>query len=168
MANGEDRSAFGAARKAETTFGSAGLTTCATLIIGYGNRLRSDDGVGFRAAELLGERSVNADVQILAVPQLTPELVEPISRAQRVIFIDAAAEGPPGEIRQRTLAASAAGAAFTHQMTPEALLAGAVALYGTSPSGVLYSICGESFVLGEQLTPAVERAVIELVEELSA
>jgi hydrogenase maturation protease len=137
------------------------------LIIGYGNRLRNDDGVGLRAAELLRERSASPAVEILAVPQLTPELVEPVSRAERVIFIDAAVEGPPGEIRQRTLLASPAGAAFTHRMTPEALLAGAAALYGASPSGVLYSISGESFAYGESLTPAVERAVIELVEKLS-
>jgi hydrogenase maturation protease len=137
------------------------------LIIGYGNRLRSDDGVGFRAAELLRERGANSGVEILAVPQLTPELTEPVSRAQQVIFIDAAADGPPGEIRRRTLAPSAPGARFTHQMTPEALLAGAAALYGASPSGVLYSIAGESFAYGEQLTPAVERALAELVEKLS-
>ena len=135
------------------------------LIIGYGNRLRSDDGVGFRAAELLRERNVNPDIEVLAVPQLTPELTEPVSRAQQVIFIDAAAEGRPGEIRRRKLTAPAAGAAFTHRMTPEALLA--AALYGASPSGVLYSICGESFAYGEQLTPAVERALAELVVKLS-
>jgi len=145
-----------------------GQEACPTmLIIGYGNRLRSDDGVGFRAAELLRERNVNPDIEVLAVPQLTPELTEPVSRAQQVIFIDAAAEGPPGEVRQRKLAAPAAGAAFTHQMTPEALLAAAAALYGASPSGVLYSICGESFAYGEQLTPAVERALAELVVKLS-
>ncbi|MGO9893781.1 MAG: hydrogenase maturation protease [Bryobacteraceae bacterium] len=133
------------------------------LIVGYGNRLRSDDGVGFRAAELLRERCVNCAVEILAVPQLTPELVEPVSRARHVVFIDAAAEGPPGEIRRRTLAAPSSGAVFTHQMTPEALLAGAAALYGASPSAVLYSISGESFAYGEHLTPAVERALTELV-----
>ncbi|MGP8247929.1 MAG: hydrogenase maturation protease [Bryobacteraceae bacterium] len=167
MANTEDRQAFSPAGKAETTLGSAGLTACATLIIGYGNRLRSDDGAGVHAAELLRERSVDSGVQILAVPQLTPELVEPIARTQRVIFVDAAAEGRPGEIRQRALAASPAGTAFTHRMTPEALLAGAAALYGASPAGVLYSICGESFAYGERLTPAVERALMELVEKLS-
>jgi len=134
------------------------------LIIGYGNRLRGDDGAGCRVAELLQVKLAGAaDVGILAVHQLTPELMEPISRARRVIFIDAAAEGRPGEIRRRELATSAATAAFTHLATPAALLAGAAALYGSRASGVLYTIAGESFEYGEQLTNAVERAVAELV-----
>jgi hydrogenase maturation protease len=137
------------------------------LIIGYGNRLRRDDGVGIRAAELLRERLVNADVEILGVAQLTPELTEAVSRAQQVIFIDAAVDGAAGQIRRREIAPSAAGSRFTHQMTPEALLAGAAALYGASPPGVLYSISGESFEYGESLTSAVERAVEELVSTVS-
>ena len=134
-----------------------------TLIIGYGNRSRGDDGVGYRAAELLRERLAGAEAEILAVHQLTPELMEPISRARRVVFIDAAAEGRPGEIRRQELTVSPAPATFTHQSTPAALLAGAAALYGSSASGVLYSIAGESFAYGEQLTPAVERAMVQLV-----
>jgi len=134
------------------------------LIIGYGNRLRGDDGAGCRAAELLQVKLAGAaGVEILAVHQLTPELMEPISRARRAIFIDAAAEGAPGEIRRQELTAPAATAAFTHQATPAALLAGAAVLYGSSASGVLYTIAGESFEYAEQLTPAVERAVAELV-----
>ena len=134
-----------------------------TLIIGYGNRLRGDDGAGCRAAELLRERLTAAKFEVLVLHQLTPELMEEISRARRVIFIDAAAEGPPGEVRRQELTTSAAPAAFMHVANPAALLGGAAALYGSSAPGVLYSIAGESFGYGEQLTPAVERAVSELV-----
>jgi hydrogenase maturation protease len=138
------------------------------LIIGYGNPLRSDDGAGCRAAKLLRERLSSPEVEILAVEQLTPELMEPIGRAREVIFIDAAAGGQPGEIRQRPLVLPRAGATFTHHATPAALLAGAATLYGGNASGVLYSIAGESFELGERLTPAVERAVAELVRRLAS
>ncbi|MGA2146015.1 MAG: hydrogenase maturation protease [Bryobacteraceae bacterium] len=137
------------------------------LIVGYGNRLRGDDGAGYRAAELLREGWSSPDVEILAVEQLTPELMEPIGRAREVIFIDAAADGQPGEIRECPVVLLEAGATFTHHATPAALLAGAVALYGATASGVLYSIGGESFELGERLTPAVERAVAELVSRLA-
>jgi len=142
------------------------------LIIGYGNRLRGDDGVGCRAAELLRQRLAQVDVEILAMHQLTPELMEAIGRAQRVIFIDAAAEGQPGEIVRQELAVSAGfktspgPAAFTHQASPAALLAGAAALYGSNASGVLYSIVGESFEFGDQLTPAVDRALTALVNAI--
>ncbi len=86
-----------------------------------------------------------------------------ISRAQRVIFIDAAAEGQPGEIRRQELAAHPAPAAFTHQASPAGLLAGAAALYGSSVSGILYTIAGETFDFGEQLTPVVERSLATLL-----
>ncbi len=99
----------------------------------------------------------------MAVHQLTPELMLAISRAQRVIFIDAAAEGLPGEIRRQELAAHSAPAAFTHEAGPASLLAGAAALYGSTVSGVLYTIAGETFAFGEQLTPVVERSLATLL-----
>ncbi|GGA20530.1 hydrogenase maturation protease [Okeania sp. KiyG1] len=58
------------------------------LIIGYGNTLRSDDGAGQRVAELVAEWKL-PNVRSLPVHQLTPELAEPISQAELVIFVDA-------------------------------------------------------------------------------
>ena len=133
------------------------------LVIGYGNRSRGDDGIGYRAAELLREKLSRLDVEVLAVHQLTPDLMVAISRAQRVIFIDAAAEGPPGEIRRQELAAQPGSGAFTHQASPAGLLAGAAALYGSCASGVLYTIAGATFDFGEQFTPAVERSLAMLL-----
>ena len=97
------------------------------------------------------------------MPQLTPELMVPISRAERVIFIDAAAAGQPGEIRRQELAAHPTPVAFTHETGPAGLLAGAAALYGSNVSGILYTIAGEAFDFGEQLTPVVERSLATLV-----
>src|SRR5579871_5175875 len=71
------------------------------LIVGYGNPIRSDDAVGYLAAERLRQVLTEADIAILSVHQLTPELAEPVSRAARVIFIDAAATGEPGAIEPR-------------------------------------------------------------------
>ena len=58
------------------------------LIIGYGNTLRSDDGVGYRIAETVAQWNVNS-VRSLSVHQLTPELAETMSHAKTVIFVDA-------------------------------------------------------------------------------
>ena len=57
------------------------------LVIGYGNTLRSDDGAGQRVAELVAEWKL-PNVRSLPVHQLTPELAEPISQAELVIFVD--------------------------------------------------------------------------------
>src|SRR5579862_3803538 len=68
------------------------------LIVGYGNPLRRDDALGWHASRLLAEALVGKDVEVITCHQLTPELAEPLSRCQRAVFIDADAEGKPGEI----------------------------------------------------------------------
>jgi hydrogenase maturation protease len=137
-----------------------------TLIVGYGNALRGDDGAGFLAAELLRDRIHRPDIEILSQHQLLPELMEPISRASRVIFIDASVSGRAGKVHRIPLRPAPACARVTHHATPEALLAGAQSLYGHTPEATLYTIPGRNFQVGQDLTPSVRRAVNELVATL--
>ena len=137
------------------------------LIIGYGNALRGDDGAGYIAAELLRERIADPLVEVMSLQQLTPELMEPVSRTRRVIFIDATVVGRAGKWNRIPLRPSPACAHFTHQVTPETLLAGAQLLYGHTPEAVLYTIPGRFFDIGQDLTPSVRRAVEALVAELA-
>jgi hydrogenase maturation protease len=137
-----------------------------TLIIGYGNALRGDDGAGFIAAELLRDRIHDPEIEILSQHQLTPELMEPIARAAHVIFIDAAVSGRAGMFNRIPLRPAPACARFTHYATPESLLAGAQSLYGHTPEATLYKIPGRFFETGQELTPSVRRAVNELVATL--
>jgi hydrogenase maturation protease len=130
------------------------------LIIGYGNPLRGDDAFGYRAAERIPGA--------IAVHQLTPELMDPISRAGRVIFLDAAADGgEPGEIRRRPLIPAAAATDFTHHATPESLLAGALALYGRAPEALLITVNAATFDLSDTLSPEVQKALDSILAELS-
>jgi hydrogenase maturation protease len=126
-----------------------------TLIVGYGNPLRGDDGLGWHVAERLRASVHNPDIEILTLHQLTPELMEPISRADRAIFIDAAAGLIPGEIRERAVEPQNFGRAFTHHATPAALLAGAHALYGRAPQATLITVTGADFSVSDQLSPVV-------------
>jgi len=135
-----------------------------TLIIGYGNPLRGDDGLGWHVAQRLRTLIQDPDVEILTLHLLTPELMDPISRAGRVIFIDACAGPVPGEIQERTIEPQAgAGAAFSHHATPAALLAGARALYGRAPQTTLITVTGADFSLSDQLSPAVRARIDEVV-----
>jgi hydrogenase maturation protease len=138
------------------------------LIIGYGNPLRGDDAFGWRAASRLLDLISDPEIEVMAVQQLTPELMDPISRASRVIFIDAAAEGDPGILQVRKLAAEPDAPGFTHHSTPSGLLAGALALYGQAPEATLYSVRGEDFNFGEHLTLSVEQALTELIARVAA
>jgi len=77
------------------------------LILGYGNPLRGDDGVGWHAVHRLRERSAELDADVMSCHQLTPELAEAVSRAERVIFIDARVGPTPGTVEVSEVAAGA-------------------------------------------------------------
>jgi len=140
------------------------------LIIGYGNPLRGDDGFGFYAAEELQRRMIDdRGVTVLPLHQLTPELAADISRAERVVFIDAANEGEPGKLSCREVVKTPVDTAvFTHHMTPGGLLAASEALYATVPPAVLFSVAGQSFELGAPLTPGVQAALAEVADQVSS
>jgi hydrogenase maturation protease len=136
------------------------------LIIGYGNPLRRDDGFGWHAAERLRETMEGPDIEILTVQQLTPELMEPVSCAGRVVFLDAAVHGEPGVLSVAAVEpADDVAAAFTHFATPAALLAGARALYGAAPAAWLITTAGVDFGIGEELSGPVREALERLIRE---
>jgi hydrogenase maturation protease len=136
-----------------------------TLIIGYGNPLRGDDGLGWATAEMLAQWHMA--VSILTCHQLTPELAESISRADRVIFIDATTVGEPGEIVCHTLTpAGASGELFSHTCDPAGLLKMAKMLYGRSPHGYLFTVTGASFGYEEKLSATVTAVLPQLFDKI--
>lgn len=131
-----------------------------TLIIGYGNPLRSDDAVGFLAAERLARTMADPAVTVMPLHQITPELAEPISRSARVIFIDACVGPEVGKIVERTVHAGLpAASAFTHHASPEGILAAALALYGGAPEAWLFSVAGADFSYSAEPSAALVRRV---------
>jgi len=70
-----------------------------SLVIGIGNPLRGDDGIGWRLAALLPAR---AGLAVRCSQQLTPELAEELAAVERVLFLDAwlGSDGPGVEGRQ--------------------------------------------------------------------
>ncbi|HUN88629.1 MAG TPA: hydrogenase maturation protease [Terriglobales bacterium] len=132
------------------------------LVIGYGNPMRGDDGVGPVIAEELSKRLRDPDskVQVVACHQLNPELAEPIAETRAVIFIDASADLKPGEVRVTAIAPDRfSPGAFVHSMKPSALLATASELFGQAPPAKSVGIGASSFDVGTHLTPQVQKAV---------
>ncbi len=147
------------------------------LVIGYGNSLCGDDGIGPYVVEQLvdAEAGKDRDVQLLAVHQLTPELAEPVSRADAVIFIDAACGAVPGKISSYKFAPSAKipetiimPGALTHHLDVKLLLSYVHYLYYQRPVTYLYTVAGENFGLGDPFSPTVERALPSLLGRLKA
>lgn len=135
------------------------------LVIGFGNPLRGDDGAGWYAAEQLAKVNDCDDVEILTRHQLTPELAEPISRAARIIFIDASANETSGKISCQWIKPEArTSTSFSHYCDPSSLLTIANQLYGRHPDAVLLTIAGESFDHNENLSPAVMNKMPALLQ----
>ncbi len=135
------------------------------LIIGIGNPLRGDDGVGWNVAGELS-REQRDDIQVLATHQLTPELSELASRAERVLFIDAARSGDPGTLNCCPVRPAAPGARHSHALSPETLLGMTERLYGRCPAAYLLTIAGDSFDIGKPLSAAVSAALPALRTEV--
>jgi hydrogenase maturation protease len=133
------------------------------LIIGCGNPLRCDDGMAWRVAEALSLRQLPPEVKIMVQHQLTPELAVPVSQAQAVIFLDAACEGRPGELRREAVSPGPAAAAFSHEFSPAALLGLARELYGRSPEACAITLCGACFDHGEGLSVEVQAGLPQVV-----
>jgi len=63
---------------------------CKALVLACGNSLRGDDGVAFQVVSYLRNDSCDPAAEFYCQQQWTPELAEPISQADIVIFVDAA------------------------------------------------------------------------------
>ncbi len=144
------------------------------LILGYGNPLRGDDGFGPALAQRLQDALRNNDaIEIIASHQLALEYAEPLSRAERVVFIDARDCGTPGEIffeklpNAADVPAHGAPARFTHHLSPQTLLEYAQFLYGARPpEAFLLSVCGNDFGYRETLSAAVADALERAYQQL--
>jgi hydrogenase maturation protease len=132
-----------------------------TLWIAIGNTLRRDDGAAHRVLDLLGA------VEGIRCHQLTPEMAEEISTAEKVVFIDA--DINPGEARIEPLDdGSAMGRSPTHFVNPAELVALARQLFGFAGKAWLCHVPGEDFSDGEGLSPVAEahaKAAATLLEQ---
>ncbi|MEX1172370.1 MAG: hydrogenase maturation protease [Chloroflexota bacterium] len=138
--------------------------TAGHLVIGYGNGLRSDDGVGPEVAARLARDARLRDAIVIAGHQLTPELALDVSKSTHVVFIDASTAVPAGQVVVRRLSPATGGSAWTHHVTPERLVAMASELYGAAPGATLVSVGVASLEAGEALSPVVAAVVDDVVE----
>jgi hydrogenase maturation protease len=117
------------------------VTGAGVLVVGYGNSLRGDDGVGWHAAGRLAADPRLAGARVLARHQLTPELAVDVAQASLVVLVDAVAGAEPREILVRRVQPRPPGpATWSHHLDPETLAGLAEALYGEAPPVVLVGV----------------------------
>ena len=135
-----------------------------TLVIGYGNTLRSDDGVGVWIADRIDALHL-PNVDVRTCHQLHLELVSDLIKYERVILVDAGFSSE--SIAVRTCYPSPALPSSTdHNVSPEVLQQLALELYDVPIDIHLYTVRGEYFDFGSTFSPAVkDRAnyVLEMI-----
>ncbi len=127
------------------------------LVIGYGNDLRSDDGIGPRVAEEIAWKQWDG-VRGIACRQLTPELASEVAKARRVVFVDASVD-PAQPIRLSPLRADGAAAGAGHTSDPGVILGMAEQLYGGRPEAWTLTIPAESLAVGDKLSAAASKNI---------
>lgn len=149
-----------------------------TLIIGYGNADRQDDGVGWHILKNLAERlgkSVPEDpgasievetdlVDLTFILQIFPELAETISHYERVCFVDAHTSDIPAEIQWIALEPAFEKSPLTHHMSPKTVLSICSTIYNQVPETILVSVRGYQFQFERDLS-AKTQALAEIAEK---
>jgi hydrogenase maturation protease len=134
------------------------------LVIGYGNPLRRDDGVGPRVAEAVEALNLPS-VRILVSQQLNPEHADLIARARRVVFVDAAVDQTDG-VKLRQLEPGATTQLMAHAADPRTMLALARDVFGRAPEAWWLTIPAINLGFGTDFSPEAEAGFETAVAEI--
>lgn len=134
------------------------------LVIGYGNELRGDDGVGPKVAAAV-EALHLPGARTLICQQLSPEHAEPVSQARLVVFVDAAVDAPR-EVQFRKLKPADSSQLMAHAADPRTMLALARDVFGHCPEAWWLTIPAENTGFSEELSPPVSRHLKTAVEKI--
>jgi len=140
---------------------AAGVHASRTRVIGLGNPILGDDGVGWRVAEVLRAGLAGQDVEVLCLAVGGVSLMEQLVGCDRALLVDAVVTGGrPGEVVSAPLDAledpSCGHTASTHDTTLATALALGRALRAPLPDDI--------WVVGVEVDP---RRLHEFNEDLS-
>ncbi len=138
------------------------------LVIGFGNVLRGDDGVGPAVVEAL-ERLGMDGLQAEAHHQLTPELAVRLNETAVVVFVDASLKETEGDVVVRELNSDSQGGGTGwngHRLTPEILLGLTLELWGWRPRAWCVEVPVSELGWGPGLTTHARQGVQAAVEAI--
>jgi hydrogenase maturation protease len=137
-----------------------------TLVIGYGNLDRGDDGAAFhvvnRLRERLGQRPLPEDVSGLEtlepetavfVPLLTPELAVDAAPCHRLVLVDAHETAEVRPVVYLRLQPEYRPPGLSHVLSPAMFLWLVQAVAGRACTAFLVSLRGHCFALQRGLSP---------------
>mgnify|MGYP003736293695 CR=1 FL=1 len=135
------------------------------MVIGVGNRFRSDDGAGPAVADRLREHGLD----VVELSGDGTELMQAWEDADHVIVIDAARSGAPaGTIHKFDANCTEVPSGLfnysSHQFSVAEAIEMARVLKSLPPKMGVYGIEGKDFSYGQELSPEVEGALDTLTQ----
>jgi hydrogenase maturation protease len=140
-----------------------------TLILGYGNLDRQDDGVAWHILINLAKKLqiefpnpedeiylTDGPVGFIFTLQLSPELADEISIFDRICFVDAHTGIVPEDVHFQILAPQYQTSPLTHHMTPNTLLEITRFIKNSVPEAILVSVRGYEFGFYRSLSAQTE------------
>jgi hydrogenase maturation protease len=146
-----------------------------TLVLGLGNVIMGDEGVGVHVVRALEKHALPDGVECLDGGTGGFILLEPLENAERIILIDAAADGnPPGTVTRTTprFSRDYPPTLTAHDIGVKDLL-DAFYIQGGKREVVLYAIAIDprqpiSMDLSDDGAMAAQVAIFQILEELEA
>jgi hydrogenase maturation protease len=142
-----------------------------TLVIGVGNLLRTDDGVGIHVIKAL---DLHTGVDTLDAAMGSVEILEAMRGYDRVVIVDAIETGAePGTIFRVNLTKGEEPPVITHSHGTDLITTLQLGrqLYGEEMPGEVILLAVESkdtTTIGDELTPRVRAAVQETINTILA
>ena len=140
-------------------------------VLGLGNTLMGDDGVGVRVADALAERDLGSDVAVVPGGVAGMALVPLFVESDAVVVVDAiATDDVPGSVYRFTaeeVRFAPLRSNTSHGFSLPAVLT-AARLQGADPDVVIYGVQIEDITSGfDTLSPAVEAAVPDVADMIA-
>lgn len=152
-----------------------------TLVFGYGNLDRQDDGVAWHVIKALrtilnydfpeqidDDFDSTADLVFIFQLQLTPEIAENLNDFDRVCFVDAHTGAAREDVHVEIINPIFNNSPLTHHLTPQSLLSIIDTLYNEVPESILISIHGFEFEFSQDLSIKTNDLVPLAVESILA
>ena len=141
---------------------------CPTLVLGLGNVLLRDEGVGVRVVQALERVILPPDVEVFDGATAGVDLLDVLADRRKVVVIDAiAGDSPPGTVLRLTpadLAPRHEPGVSLHDFGLLETLALAEQLNAAPKEVVIIGVKPHSVACGLELSPELARTVPQIVE----
>jgi hydrogenase maturation protease len=137
-----------------------------TCIVGIGNTLRSDDGVGAYVCETLAKQSITG-VHIITSLQLDTNMIEELIGFDQVIFVDAAIDTAEVTLQQITKEHTSPQS-FSHHINAAMLARLAEQLYEAKTKFYICAVPGFNFELGNTISKQAKKNATKAVAFVQA